>query len=579
MAGLFRRPTRLLTVVAAIAVLYILIIFIPKPREELYGFQYFRSSFDWSTVPERNPVAKLTQLPRGSPKRLPKFQHDFASDKAPSRERLDVLESRRSEIRLAFVKSWNSYKKYAWMYDELTPVSGEGKDTFGGWAATLVDTLDTLWIMELGDEFRHAAAAAVTLDWSKTKDTSCNFFETTIRHLGGLLSAYDLSKEAALLEKAIELGDMLYTAYDTDNRMPPFYLDFDLAKEGLLVPGTHDPSAAVTSSGLEFTRLAQLTGQDKYYDAIDRVAQALEQTQNSTKLPGMWPTFLNMRNLDFSGQRSFTLGGLADSLYEYLPKMYAMVGGLEPMYEKMYRDAMDAVTKHLLFRPMTPDQDDILFTGTVYVSSQDGPELEAEGQHLGCFVGGMFALGGKIFNIPEHVKYAEKIARGCAWAYKAFPSGIMPETFTLYPCPSLEPCPWDEDQWTATGDKRFPKGFKNVMDPKYILRPEAIESIFFMYRMTGNVEYQEMAWTMFQSIRKATETKLAFSAIIDVTLPKGQKTVKKDSMESFWTSETLKYLYLIFSPPDLIDLDKYVLNTEAHPFLRPNAQPGYFTYT
>ncbi|KAK6859798.1 glycosyl hydrolase family 47 [Apiospora arundinis] len=292
----------------------------------------------------------------------------------------------------------------------------------------------------------------------------------------------------------------------------------------------------------------------------------------------MWPTFLNMRNLDFSGQRSFTLGGLADSLYEYLPKMFAMVGGLEPMYEKMYRESMDAVTKHLLFRPMTPDQDDILFTGTVYVSSQDGPELEAEGQHLGCFVGGMFGLGGKLFNIPEHLKYAEKIARGCAWAYNAFPSGIMPETFTLYPCPSLEPCPWEEDLWIATGDKRFPKGFKNVMDPKYILRPEAVESLFFMYRMTGNVEYQEMAWRMFQSIRKATETKLAFSAIADATLPKGQKTVKQDSMESFWTSETLKYFYLIFSPPDLIDLDKYVLNTEAHPFLRPT-EHGFFSYT
>ncbi|KAK8075166.1 glycosyl hydrolase family 47 [Apiospora hydei] len=560
MAALFRRPTRLLTVVAAIVVLYILVIFIPKPREDLYGFQYFRSSFDWSTLTEHNPVAKLTPLPRGSPKSLPKFQHDFASDKAPSRERLQVLESRRAEIRNAFLKSWDSYKKHAWMYDELTPVSGEGKDTFGGWAATLVDSLDTLWIMDLKDEFRHAAAAAVTLDWSKTKETACNFFETTIRHLGGLLSAYDLSKEAALLEKAIELGDMLYSGYDTDNRMPPFFLDFDLAKEGLLVPGVHDPSAA-------------LTGQDKYYDAIDRVARVLDQTQNSTRLPGMWPTFLNMRNLDFSGQRGFTLGALADSLYEYLPKMYAMTGGLEPMYEKMYRNAMDAVTKHLLFRPMTPNQDDILFTGSVYVSSQEGPELEAEGQHLGCFVGGMFGLGGKLFNIPEHVKIAEKIARGCAWAYNAFPIGIMPETFTLYPCPSLEPCAWDEEYWEGTADRRLPQGFKNTMDPKYILRPEAIESIFFMYRMTGNPEYQEMAWRMFQSIKKATETKLAFSAISDVTVAKAADTEKQDSMESFWTT-----FFLIFSPPDLIDLDKYVLNTEAHPFLRPVAH-GFFTYT
>ncbi|KAK7985340.1 glycosyl hydrolase family 47 [Apiospora saccharicola] len=576
MAGLFRRPTRLLTVVALIAVLYILVIFIPKPREDLYGFQYFRSSYDWSNYTERNPVAKVTPLPRGTPKKLPKFQHNFASDKAPSRERLDLLESRRTEVRDAFVKSWDSYKRYAWMYDELTPVSGEGKDTFGGWAATLVDTLDTLWIMELRDEFRHAAAAAVTLDWAKTRDESCNLFETTIRHLGGLLSAYDLSKEAALLQKAIELGDMLYAAYDTDNRMPPFYLDFDLAKEGALAPGVHDPSAAVTSSGLEFTRLAQLTGQDKYYDAIDRVARVLDKTQNTTRLPGMWPTFLNMRNLDFTGQRGFTLGALADSLYEYLPKMYAITGGLEPMYEKMYRDAMDAVTKHLLFRPMTPDEDDILFTGSVYVSSQNGPELDAEGQHLGCFVGACSAWAESCSTFPNTPRLQRKSPGAALGRTRPSPLASCPRPSPCTPARAWESCAWDEVYWQGTGDKRLPKGFKNTIDPKYILRPEAIESIFLMYRMTGNAEYQEMAWTMFQAIKKATETRIAFSAISDVTVGKPGQTDKQDSMESFWTSETLKYFYLIFSPPDLVDLDKYVLNTEAHPLLRP-VQQGFFS--
>ncbi|KAI0017480.1 glycoside hydrolase [Xylariomycetidae sp. FL0641] len=88
-----------------------------------------------------------------------------------------------------------------------------------------------------------------------------------------------------------------------------------------------------------------------------------------------------------------------------------------------------------------------------------------------------------------------------------------------------------------------------------------------MYRMTGNEEYQEIAWRMFEAIRKATETELAFSAIADVTVD-GASTVKLDSMESFWFSETLKYFYLIFSPPDLISLDEYVLNTEAHPLKR-----------
>jgi mannosyl-oligosaccharide alpha-1,2-mannosidase len=533
----------------------------------VFGFEYVKSSYDWSSLPQRHPVDKITPLPTGTPLKLPRVQYDFASDKEPTKDRLAVLADRRTAIEDSFLKSWNSYKDHAWMYDELEPVSGEAKTTLGGWAATLVDALDTLWMMGLKDEFYDAAAAAVTIDW-QTKDTSINMFETTIRHLGGLLSAFDLSKETALLMKAIELGDMLYAGFDTPNRMPPFWLDFKKAKDGDLQPGTHDPSAAVTSSGLEFTRLAQLTGDSKYYDAIDRVARFLETTQNTTRLPGMWPTFFNMEFQDLTEGNDFTLGALADSLYEYLPKMYAMLGGLEPMYEDLYRSAMDTVTENLLFRPMLPDQDDILFTGDLTVNAATNKlELSGEGQHLSCFAGGMYGLGGKLFEIPEHVAIGEKISRGCAWAYDSFPTGIMPEIYNLFPCPSLEPCAWDQDEWTADGDANLREGFKNARDPRYLLRPEAIESIFLMYRMTGKEEYQEIAWRMFQSIKNSTETDLAFSAVADVTVTGA--TEKLDSMESFWLSETLKYFWLIFSSPDIISLDEYVLNTEAHPFRRP----------
>ncbi|KAK6072844.1 glycosyl hydrolase family 47 [Seiridium cupressi] len=571
-AALFRRPRRLLSVVGGILIFYILIIFIPKQPQTLYGFEYVRSSYDWSALPQKYPVDKITPLPTGTPLNLPKVQHDFASDPQPSRARTAILAERQSAVKTAFLKSWNGYKNHAWMYDELEPVSGGPKDTLGGWAATLVDSLDTLWIMGLKDEFYDAVAAAVTINWV-TNETAINIFETTIRHMGGLLSAYDLSKERALLQKAMEVGDMLYAGFDTPNRMPPFWLDFEEAKDGTLQPGTHDPSASVTSSGLEFTRLAQLTGEDKYYDAIDRVARFLQRTQNDTRLPGMWPTFLNMEFEDVSLESDFTLGALADSLYEYLPKMFAILGGLEPMYETMYRAAMDTVQQNLLFRPMLPNQDDILFTGDVSISASTGdPILTGEAQHLACFVGGMFGLGGKLFGIQEHVDIGEKIAKGCAWAYGAMPTGIMPEIFSLFPCPTLDACSWDEEQWEADGMTNVTKGFKSAQDPQYLLRPEAIESIFLMYRMTGKEEYQEMAWTMFQSIQTATETNYAFSSISDVTVTGA--TDKLDSMESFWTSETLKYLYLIFSSPDLISLDKYVLNTEAHPFLRPTGTRG-----
>ncbi|KAI1336718.1 glycoside hydrolase family 47 protein [Xylariaceae sp. FL0016] len=573
MAVAMPRRARLLPIFCSILLLYIL--FHLHSHHEAptttHTFTYIKSSFDWSKIPEKHPVplSKLSSLPKGKPLALPKVQYPFRKDgSAKGKARDAKLLDRRSQVKAALQKSWSSYKRHAWMFDELAPVSGEGKNTFGGWAATLVDTLDTLWMMDMKDKFYDGVAAVATIDWSSPEETACNFFETTIRHLGGLLSAYDLSNEPVLLQKAIELGDMLYMAFDTSTRMPPFWMDFERAKQGALQPGTHDPSASVASSSLEFTRLAQLTGQDKYYDAIDRVTRLLDDTQNATKLPGMWPTFFDMENLVFDQEDAFTLGALADSLYELLPKMYALLGGLEPVYAKLYRDAMETVKEHLLFRPMVPDQADILFTGNVWVRGGK-PDLQPEGQHLACFVGGMFGLGGKLLRNAEYVEIGEKITKGCAWVYDSMQTGIMPEIFGLIPCPTLEACPWDEKAWEDKGDHKLQKGFSNARDPRYILRPEAIESVFILYRITGREEYQEMAWRMFESIKKATETDFAFSGIADITVS-GERSEKLDSMESFWLSETLKYFYLIFSSPDLISLDEYVLNTEAHPLKRPS---------
>lgn len=141
----------------------------------------------------------------------------------------------------------------------------------------------------------------------------------------------------------------------------------------------------------------------------------------------------------------------------------------------------------------------------------------------------MFGLGGKLFDVPEHIEIGQKVTRGCVWAYDSMPTGIMPEIFGLLPCPTLEACEWNEKEWEAKGNKALKKGFQNARDARYLLRPEAIESVFLMYRITGNPDYQDAAWRMFQSIRKATETELAFSAIADVTAQ--GETDKRDSME------------------------------------------------
>ena len=516
---------------------------VPSRVDSHPDIRFRASSFDWRSVTQRYPVSSIRPLPTGQPKQFPRVQHVFSGyvhDAATQR--------RQRAVRAAFIRNWDSYKKYAWLWDELAPVSAKGRNAFGGWAATLVDSLDTLWIMGLPDEFDQAAAAAAQLDWANTTETAANLFETTIRHLGGLLSAFDLSHEPALLEKARELGDMLYMAFDTPNRMPGFWINFEDAKNGQQVAGTGDPSASPCSLSLEFTRLSQLTGDPKFYDAISRISDFLERTQGQSKLPGMWPKLINFQQERVTDS-GFTMGALADSLYEYLPKMSALLGGRLPGYEKMYRAAMETAKEHLLFRPMVSDHDkagkQVLFVGDAVVLSDAHIEHIAEGQHLSCFTGGMFGLGGKLFSIPDHLAIGERLARGCAWAYDAFPTGLMPEIFGMMPCESGidGPCPFDEKAWKKHDDKKAKeekedggkmpsKGFKNARDPRYILRPEAIESVFLLYRMTGKDDLRELAWRMFESVMKATETPLGNSAIADVTV-RGE-TTKTDSMEVRW---------------------------------------------
>ena len=528
--ALARRRRRLLAFVLTVVAFYLIVIFVPKGPEKLYGFVYVHTSYDWSRHPLAYPPPEpIARLPEGTPRALPAIQHAFELDTSPEGQaREAVLAERRQDVRQKFSKSWDGYRKHAWKYDELLPLSGYGKNTYGGYGATLVDSLDTLWIMGLKDEFYHAVATAVKIDWAKDGAPTINVFETTIRYLGGLLAAYDLSQEPAILKKAIELGDMLYMAFDTPNRMPVFMMRLRDARTGSLVAGRFDSAAAVASSSLEFTRLAQLTGDNKYYDAIDRVTQLLDSWQNRTSRPGMWPTRFNMDGMALDADSSYTIGAEADSLYEYLPKMHLLLGGLEPVYEKMYRDAMKAIIDTLLFRPMTPDQADILFAGSAYATGGIF-SMTAEMQHLTCFAGGMFGLGGKLFNDAEHVDIGAKIAKGCVWAYDATSTGIMPEAFNLLNCSSLDPCEWDEARWEKEADLSLQKGFLNARDPRYLLRPEAIEAVFIMYRITGDQQYQEMAWRMYQAIVKAAETDLAFSAIANVTV-KGE-TEKTNSME------------------------------------------------
>lgn len=435
-------------------------------------------------------------------------------------------------------------------------------------------------------EFAEAVDSVVQIDFSTTSQESINVFETTIRYMGGFLSAYDLSGDKRLLDKSLELADMLYAAFDTPNRMPISRWDFNAAIRGEeQLPSNHVVLAEVGSLTLEFTRLSQITHDPKWYDAVARIMAAFQAQQFKSAIPGLWPTIVNSKDMEFFSQdpgQVYSLAALSDSQYEYLPKMYALLGG-SAQYASMYFGAMDAIIQHSLFQPMVKEKNqDILITGALRFENGE-ITVQPELQHLVCFAGGMFALAGKLFSNETHVEIGRKLTNGCVWAYGNSPTGIMAEKSNVVACTRGEACEWEESRWhkavtkdlpfdnrdmnatEAIKTQRLPPGISAVNDRQYLLRPEAIESVFILYRTTGDKALQNTAWRMFKSVYSHTRTDIAHAAILDVF---NSTAPKDDSMESFWTAETLKYYYLIFSEPDVLSLDDYVFNTEAHPMRR-----------
>ncbi|KAK3058935.1 hypothetical protein LTR09_000500 [Extremus antarcticus] len=551
---------------------------------------WFTPPFKWGDVLQRHPVQNYTSLPTGPLASIPRIQAHFPPE---THEEKSEREGRLAAVKEAFVHSWEGYKKNAWLQDEVAPLSGLSSNGFGGWGATLVDSLDTLWIMGLEKDFDKAVIAVKKIDFASNELETLNVFETTIRYLGGLLSAYDVSgrQSTILLDKAVELGEMLYVAFDTPNRMPVTRWDWKNGAEGGDQEADHFTLLAeIGSMTLEFTRLSQLTDNPKWYDAVARITDSLHEQQNDTRIPGLWPTLLNAKTMDFHKGNAFTLGGMADSLYEYLPKQHLMLGGRSDQYRNMYITALESAKKNLFFKPLNQNNDEMLIAGSLKRHSAHNVELIPEGQHLSCFAGGMVALAAKVFDQAEELETARQLVEGCLWAYESMPSGVMPEIFRAIPCQggSHHKCTWSEAEWHAAvsahihrydpseqsdesaqqiiAERNLPPGIVDIPDARYSLRPEAIESVFVLYRITGDKTLQNRAWKMFKAITKAAKTKIAYASVEDVT---EQQPRLLDSMESFWTAETLKYFYLIFSEPDVISLEEYVFNTEAHPLLRP----------
>ncbi|KAJ1954531.1 hypothetical protein GGI12_005770 [Dipsacomyces acuminosporus] len=183
-------------------------------------------------------------------------------------------------------------------------------------------------------------------------------------------------------------------------------------------------------------------------------------------------------------------------------------------------------------------------------------------EHLACFYPGLLALGSHVLGRPQDLALAKELARTCYLSYKLSPTGLGPELLE-FPLNAGAPSQDDAQRAGQQMSEMDKYGFRGA-NSVYYLRPETVESIFVLYRVTGDPMYQDWGWEIFTAIEKYTRTPYGYAAYANVynTTILGNQ---RDVMESFFLAETLKYLYLLFSPTDTISLDEYVFNTEAHP--------------
>ncbi|DAA33781.1 TPA: alpha 1,2-mannosidase-like, partial [Bos taurus] len=305
-----------------------------------WGAEAQRDGLSWrgaGTKPQQGtePPGKKAELPaRPSPKAA-----RIQANPAPQNERQKAVVD-------AFLHAWAGYRKFAWGHDELKPLTRSFSEWFG-LGLTLIDALDTMWILGLKKEFQEAR------NWvSKRllfqKDVDVNLFESTIRILGGLLSAFHLSGDILFLNIAEDFGNRLMPAFRTPSKIP--YSDVNIGT-GVAHPPrwTSDSTVAeVTSIQLEFRELSRLTGDKKFQEAAEEVTRRVHALHG--KLDGLVPMFINTNSGSFTHLGVFTLGARADSYYEYLLKQWIQGGKKERQLLEDYLEAVDGIRKHLLAR-------------------------------------------------------------------------------------------------------------------------------------------------------------------------------------------------------------------------------------
>ncbi|KAI0931148.1 hypothetical protein AcV5_005303 [Taiwanofungus camphoratus] len=481
---------------------------------------------------------------------------------------------KRDAVVAAFKHAWSAYERDAMGDDEYHPISKSGTNltAAGGIGYTVVDSIDTILLMGLDAEYARAREW-VAEKMSFERDGNFNTFETTIRVLGGLLSAYHLTEDPMYLERAKDLADRILPVFDTPTGLPLSMVN--LAKrEGVPEKDNRGlvSTAEISTLQLEFKYLSLLTDEEVYWERVEQVMKVIKNARIAT---GLASIFMNPDDGRFAIS-PIRLGSRGDSYYEYLLKQYVQTNLTESVYREMYDDSINGVHAHLIKKS---EKEKLTYTAEII------PERDRTGKitwrllpkqdHLVCFFGGSLMLGAVTTGAVDYptsipprtdeltpqgkrdwVSGAE-LVRTCMKTHETA-TGLSPEIVHFrMPNDGLT----TKHDWYIKGAK--PDG-PTPYDARYILRPETVESLFIAFRLTGDAQYRKWGWDIFQAIEKHCRIESGgYASILDVDkLP----VQFEDKMETFLMSETLKYLYLMFSDASVLPLSKYVFNTEAHPF-------------
>ncbi len=420
-----------------------------------------------------------------------------------------------AEVKAEFLHAWAGYKKYAWGHDDLKPLSKTHHDWYAQpLLMTPVDSLDTMIIMGM-DEEAAATRAYIVEHLSFDKDIDVQNFEITIRILGGLITNYQLTGDKRLLNLAEDLGRRLLPVFESPTGMPYRYVNL---KTGKVRNPVSNPAETGTLL-LEFGALSKLTGNPVFYDKAKRALVETYKRRSKIGLVGEW---INVETGQWTNTDSHVSGAI-DSYYEYLLKCAVLFGDQD--CKQMWADSIAAINKYLADEVKTEFKTELWYG---HADMNTGARKDPTFGALDAFFPAVLALSGDLTR-------AKRLQDSSFAMWKH--AGIEPEVF----------------------DYRA----KQIKSPGYPLRPEIIESTYYLYHYTKDEKYLRMGAQMWRDFVKHCRTDEGYAALKNVTTKE-----KSDSMQSFLFAETFKYFFLLFSPPNTLDFNQVVFNTEAHPIRR-----------